>query len=83
MTVGPGPDVPMQFGLVVSKEIRLIGSFRFDGEFSSAAALIDRRLVDVAPLIAETPALDEAEAAFRLASGRTKGMKVHLTPGGI
>jgi L-idonate 5-dehydrogenase len=74
--VGGSFDVPMN--VVVAKELRLAGSFRFHPEFESAAGLISRREIDVRPLITATRKLAEAEAAFTLAADRRAAMKVQL-----
>ncbi len=74
--VGGAFDVPMN--LVVAKELRLAGSFRFHPEFAIAAGLIARREIDVRPLITATMPLAKAEAAFTLAADRRAAMKVQL-----
>ncbi|WP_137176503.1 L-idonate 5-dehydrogenase [Roseomonas sp. AR75] len=75
--VGGSFDVPMN--VVVAKELRLVGSFRFHPEFEIAAGLIARREIDVRPLITATRPLAEAEAAFALAADRRAAMKVQLS----
>lgn len=75
--VGGAFDVPMN--LVVAKELRLVGTFRFHPEFEVAAGLIARRAIDVRPLITATRPLAEAEAAFALAADRRAAMKVQLS----
>jgi L-idonate 5-dehydrogenase len=75
--VGGSFDVPMN--LVVAKELRLVGSFRFHPEFAVAAGLIARREIDVRPLITAARPLEQAEAAFALAADRRAAMKVQLT----
>lgn len=78
VTVGLGPDVFMPLGLIVTKEINLIGSFRFDKEFQLAAQMIESGEVDVSPLITKTFPIDESLAAFTLASDKGSAMKVQL-----
>jgi L-idonate 5-dehydrogenase len=75
--VGGAFDVPMN--MVVAKELRLVGSFRFHPEFEQAARLIAARAIDVRPLITATRPLDEAVAAFTLAADRRAAMKVQLS----
>jgi L-idonate 5-dehydrogenase len=75
--VGGSFDVPMN--VVVAKELRLVGSFRFHPEFEVAARLIGSRAIDVRPLITATRPLAEAEAAFNLAADRRQSMKVQLS----
>ena len=74
--VGGAFDVPMN--LVVAKELRLAGTFRFHHEFEQAARLIATRAIDVRPLISATRPLADAAAAFALASDRRVSMKVQL-----
>jgi len=74
--VGGAFDVPMN--VVVAKELRLAGTFRFHHEFEQAARLIATRAIDVRPLISATRPLAEATAAFALAADRRASMKVQL-----
>ncbi len=78
VTVGLGPDVPLPLGLVVTKEIALRGSFRFDEEFALAADLIDRGAIDLGPLVTHALPAEDAAAAFAIASDRRRAMKVQL-----
>jgi L-idonate 5-dehydrogenase len=78
ITVGLGPDVPLPLSLVVTKEIKLAGSFRFDAEFAVAADLIDRGQINVRPLLTGVFPFADAVAAFEAASDKTGAMKVQL-----
>lgn len=78
VAVGLGGETPMPLGVVVTKELTIRGSFRFDREFKMAAGLIDRGQVDMTPLVTEVMPATEAPAAFALASDRARAMKVHL-----
>jgi L-idonate 5-dehydrogenase len=75
--VGGSFDVPMN--VVVSKELRLAGTFRFHAEFAQAADLISTRSIDVRPLITATHPYTDAVAAFEQASDRRHAMKVQLS----
>ena len=55
------------------------GTFRFHEEFSLAVDLINRRKVDMKPLLTGLYALDEAKKAFEIAGDRSQSMKVQLT----
>lgn len=81
VAVGLGGETPMPLGLVVTKELRIVGSFRFDHEFAMAVQLIDRRLVDLSPLVTSVMPMAEAPTAFALASDRARAMKVQLDLG--
>ncbi|WP_343080730.1 L-idonate 5-dehydrogenase [Ostreiculturibacter nitratireducens] len=78
VTVGLGADIPLPLSLVVTKEIRVTGTFRFDREFAIAADLIDRGLVDVSPLLTGVVPVEDARAAFDTASDKGRAMKVQL-----
>ena len=51
MQLGLGGDVSIPQNLVVAKEIEMRGTFRFHEEFALAVDLINRRRVDVKPLL--------------------------------
>ncbi|WP_033328557.1 L-idonate 5-dehydrogenase [Streptomyces yerevanensis] len=73
----PPGQTPFAGNLVVSRELELRGSFRFDVEFDEALALLARepRFDD---LVSAVVPLREAEPAFALAADRTKSCKVLL-----
>jgi L-idonate 5-dehydrogenase len=74
--VGQGGEAPLPVSSVVTREVEIVGSFRFDGEFALAAALISAGRVEPAPLITGTLPMRQASEAFRLASDRSRAMKV-------
>ena len=76
--IGLGGEMKLPMNTVVAKEIELRGAFRFHQEFAMAAALIDKRLVDVKPLISATLPFARATEAFELAMDRSQSMKVQL-----
>jgi len=78
LQVGLGGDVALPLNLVVSKEIEMRGSFRFHEEFALAVDLINKRRVDVTPLLSDILPLAQAIQAFELASDKTKSMKVQI-----
>jgi L-idonate 5-dehydrogenase len=65
---------------VITRELDLVGTFRFDTEFDTALALLAGGL-DVEPVITHTVPLAEARAAFDLAGDRTAAAKVLLDLG--
>ena len=69
----------MPLNVLVAKEIRLRGTFRFDVEFEWAVDFIASGAIDVAPLLTEIVPLDDAVRAFELAGDRSRAMKVQLT----
>ena len=76
--LGLGGSMGLPQNLVVSKEVEIRGSFRFHEEFALAVDLINRRRVDLTPLLTEVLPLDQAEKAFQLASDRSRAMKVQI-----
>lgn len=79
VAVGMGNDVTLPISAIVTKELVVRGTFRFDAEFALAARLISDRRIDVRPLLSAQIPMERAVEAFDLASDRTKSMKVHLT----
>ncbi|HMO28851.1 L-idonate 5-dehydrogenase [Enterovirga sp.] len=73
-----GGDVALPLNTIVSKELALLGSFRFHEEFATAAKLIGSGALDLSPLLTGTYPVDQAIAAFELAGDRRRAMKVHL-----
>jgi L-idonate 5-dehydrogenase len=78
MQLGLGGDVSIPQNLVVAKEISMRGTFRFHEEFALAVDLINRRRVDVKPLLTGIFDLDDAVAAFETAGDRSRSMKVQI-----
>jgi L-idonate 5-dehydrogenase len=76
--VGQGATAEIPVSHVVTKEIDLRGSFRFDREFALAVEAIGSRRIDIAPLLSDTVPLDEAERAFQLAGDKSRSMKVQI-----
>jgi len=77
--LGLGGDVSIPQNLVVAKEIDIRGTFRFHEEFGLAVDLINRRKVDMKPLLTGIYGLDDAVKAFEIAGDRSRSMKVQLT----
>jgi L-idonate 5-dehydrogenase len=77
--VGVTGDVPIPIGILVGKEIRLQGAFRFHGEYALAARLIKEGRIDVKPIITATLPIERAAEAFEMAADRTTQTKVQLT----
>ena len=76
--LGLGGDMTLPLQAMTAKELVLKGSFRFHEEFFTGVSLMRKGLIDVAPFITQTFALDEAEAAFRTAGDRTRAMKAQI-----
>jgi L-idonate 5-dehydrogenase len=76
--LGLGGDMRVPQNTIVAKEIEVRGSFRFHEEFALAVDLINRRRIDLKPLLTDVIGMDEAVRAFELASDRGRAMKVQL-----
>jgi L-idonate 5-dehydrogenase len=79
LQLGLGGDVSIPQNTIVAKEIEVRGSFRFHEEFGIAVDLINRRAVEVKPLLTGCYGLDEVQTAFDLAGDRSRSMKVQLS----
>ncbi|MCW6511610.1 L-idonate 5-dehydrogenase [Lichenifustis flavocetrariae] len=77
--LGLGGDIPLPINSVVTREIDLRGTFRFDTEFDLAVALMNAKRLDVRPLLSATMPFSDAEAAFGLAGDRSRAVKVQLS----
>ncbi len=76
--VGLGGEMKLPINMIVAKEFDLRGAFRFHEEFATAVTLLNKRLVDVKPLISATLPYRDAGRAFALAADRSQAMKVVL-----
>jgi L-idonate 5-dehydrogenase len=76
--LGLGGDITIPQNLIVSKEIEVKGSFRFHEEFALAVDLLNRKRVDLNPLLTDVLPLNDAVKAFDLALDRTRAMKVQI-----
>jgi L-idonate 5-dehydrogenase len=75
----PGGSFPAPINPVMAKELDLVGSFRFDNEFSEAVRLISEGGIDVLSIVTARRPLAEVNAAFALALDRSQSVKVVLT----
>jgi L-idonate 5-dehydrogenase len=78
LQLGLGGDMTLPMMAITAKELELRGSFRFHPEFAIGVGLMQKRLIDVTPLITHSVAPDQAEEAFALASDRTVAMKAQI-----
>ena len=78
MQLGLGGDMTLPVQTLTAKELDLRGSFRFHEEFATAVALMQKGLIDVAPLITHTLSLAEAQQAFEIAGNRALAMKAQI-----
>jgi L-idonate 5-dehydrogenase len=76
--VGIAGEMTLPLSLIVTKELQLRGTFRFDREFALAVALMGSGQLDVTPLLTRTVPFREAVDAFALAQDRARAIKVQL-----
>ncbi len=76
--LGLGGDMTIPMMQLTAKELELRGSFRFHKEFATAVAMMQKGLIDVAPLATHTYTLDDVSDAFEMANDRTQAMKVQI-----
>jgi len=76
--LGLGGDMNLPMQAMTAKELSLRGSFRFHAEFFTAVEMMTQKRLDVSPLITQTLPLDDAVAAFDLASDRSQAIKTQI-----
>ena len=77
--LGLGGDIPLALNILVTREIEIRGTFRFDTEFSLAVDLMNRGRIDVKPLLTATLPFADARQGFELAGDRARAAKVQLS----
>ena len=78
----PSGLTPAPLNPLISREISIIGSFRFHREFGWAAELLASGRIDVKPILSKSFPLSQAQDAFALAADRERAVKVSLLPDG-
>lgn len=76
--LGLSGDMTLPMMAITAKELLLSGSFRFHEEFAIAVELMQKGLIDPAPLLTQTFPLAEYQTAFDTASDKSQSMKVQL-----
>ena len=76
--LGLGGDIPLPINLIVTRELDIRGTFRFDAEFELAVDLINRGRINVKPVLTATIPFTNAREAFELAGDRSRASKVQL-----
>ena len=72
-------DISIPSDLIMTKELTLKSSFRFDKEFSWATEYLATQRVNVQPLLSHIFPMEDANEAFHVAQDRNSAMKVHLS----
>ncbi len=76
--VGQGARPEINMSTIVTKEINVIGAFRFDDEFRMAIDYIARNRAQIRALLTATVPASDPTPAFDLAADKTRSVKVHL-----
>jgi L-idonate 5-dehydrogenase len=72
----PGGETPVLANRIMAREIDLRGAFRFGEVFGDAVTCLEKRLIDVRPLLTARFPMAEAGAAFAAARDRAHNLKV-------
>jgi L-idonate 5-dehydrogenase len=78
VAVGQGARPEIDMSTIVTKEINVVGAFRFDEEFKLAIDYIARHRAQAQALLTATLPASDPTRAFDLASDKTRSVKVHL-----
>jgi L-idonate 5-dehydrogenase len=76
----PRGETPAPLNQIVAKELRLVGTFRFDQEYARAVELLVTGRIEVAPMLTHEFTFDELSEAFATAADKRRAMKVSLRP---
>lgn len=76
--IGVGGNTPLPLNLIVSKELHLVGTHRFDSEFAEAVRMIGSGEIDLSPIVTRVLPVQDAVRAFELAGDRMQAVKVQL-----
>lgn len=71
------PDFPMM--MLIAKEIKLVGTFRFTEEFTTSVHWLNDGTIDPLPLLSGEFTFTDLEKALLFASDKSKAAKVQLT----
>jgi L-idonate 5-dehydrogenase len=76
----PKCNESLSLSCLASREIELVGTFRFHEEYEQAVHLLQSGRLDPSPILTAQVPIQQAEFAFELASDRRKALKVTLVP---
>ena len=75
----PAGPSPVTANRIMAKELAVLGSFRFDRMFATAVSCLEKRSIDVRPLLTGVMPMSAAVEAFTTASDRSRSMKVQIS----
>lgn len=70
------PAAPLTLAKLLTRELRILGTYRFTTEFAEAVRQIVAGEVDLRPLISADLSLDDPQAVFRAAQDKARNLKV-------
>jgi L-idonate 5-dehydrogenase len=76
--LGVGGLTPLPLNLIVGKELRFVGTHRFDTEFAEAVRMIGAGEIDLMPMLTQVMPAADAARAFDMAGDRARAVKVQL-----
>ncbi|WP_071797466.1 L-idonate 5-dehydrogenase [Natronohydrobacter thiooxidans] len=78
LQIGVGGSTDMPLNLIVGKELRFLGTHRFDAEFADAVRMIGAKEIDLSPLVTHVLPVTDGVRAFDIAGDRTRAVKVQI-----
>ncbi|SDS18870.1 alcohol dehydrogenase catalytic domain-containing protein [Opitutus sp. GAS368] len=72
-------EVPLPANRIMSREIKLVGSFRYGDIYEEAIRLAERGRIDLEPLVTSVLPLANIDRAFQQAMAKDDGVKVQLS----
>jgi L-idonate 5-dehydrogenase len=78
----PPGDAPIAANLIITRELRVVGSFRFDPELATVLDALAAGRLPVEPVVTQVVPVDDVAEAFELAGDPSRSCKVLLDFGG-
>ncbi|MDR3440179.1 L-idonate 5-dehydrogenase [Telmatospirillum sp.] len=75
----PAGPSPIHANKIMAKELDVRGAFRFGNVFADAVACLERKIIDVSPLLTAVVPMAQAVEAFKMAKDREHHQKVVIT----
>jgi len=72
------PSVTLNLGLVTSKELQMMGSFRYANAFEAALELLTNKRLDINGVVTHVFRFDDTQEALACAMGDARSLKVHI-----
>jgi len=72
------PSVTLNLGLITSKELQMVGSFRYANSFEASLELLTNKRIDVKSVVTDVFKFDDTQKALAHAMGNGEALKVHI-----